>query len=141
MNSRVRNNVRHVLGPGASRHEIERVAQAQWRNYLRYMRDFASLPHSAQAEIDRIFAAAEGWQHIVAAMAQDKGLVLCSAHFGNWDLAASTMARHHPVHVIADTFSSASVDELINQRRHALGLKVIPIEKALKRTISALRGG
>jgi lauroyl/myristoyl acyltransferase len=141
MHARVCDNVRHVLGPQASSSEIDRVARKQWRNYLRYTRDFAALPHSASGEIERIFAAAEGWTHIADAMAEGKGLALVSAHFGNWDLAAGTMARHYPVHVIADTFRSGKVDELINQRRHALGVKVIPVEKALKRTISTLRRG
>jgi lauroyl/myristoyl acyltransferase len=141
MHARVRENVRHILGPSASPREVESVARAQWRNYVRYMRDFAALPHTAGEEMERIFAAAEGWEHIEGAMAQGRGLVLCSAHFGNWDLAAGTMAQRYPVHVIADTFSSAKVDELINQRRRALGLKVIPIDKALKRTMSALRRG
>lgn len=141
MHARVRQNVRHILGSNASPDEVERVAREQWRNYVRYMRDFAALPHSANEEIERIFRAAEGWEHITEAMGRGKGLVIASAHFGNWDLAAGAMAQRHPVHVIADTFNSASMDRLINERRLALGLKVIPIERALKRTISTLRRG
>ncbi|HEX6513112.1 MAG TPA: hypothetical protein VF157_12475, partial [Chloroflexota bacterium] len=141
MHDRVRENVRQLLGPRPSETEVERVARAQWRNYLRYMRDFAALPHSAAGEMERIFEVAEGWDHIQRAMGEGRGLVLVSAHFGNWDLAAGTMAQHYPVNVIADTFSSTRVDGAINERRQALGVKVIPVERVVKRTLSALRHG
>jgi len=141
MHGRVRENVRHVLGPEASDDEVEHVARQQWRNYVRYMRDFAAIPHSARAEMERIFAAAEGWQYIVDAMSEGRGLVLTSVHFGNWDLSAGVVAQHYPVNVIADTFTSSKLDEAINKRRAILGLKVIPIEKAPRRTLSALRRG
>jgi Kdo2-lipid IVA lauroyltransferase/acyltransferase len=139
MHGRVRDNVQHVLGYDASDADVERVAREQWRNYVRYMRDFAALPHSAGFEVDRILAAVQGWEYVDAAMAQGRGLVLVSVHLGNWDLAAGAMARRYPVSVIADTFSSSRLDGAINERRSALGLKVIPIEKAVKRTASALR--
>jgi len=139
MHGRVRDNVRHILGPEAAEDDVDRVARQQWRNYLRYLRDFAALPHTAADEMQRIFASAQGWEHITEAMNQGRGLALVSVHFGNWDLAAGTMAQHYPVNVITDTFSSPGMDQLINERRSALGLTVIPIEKAVKRTISALR--
>lgn len=141
MHARVRDNVKHILGPDATKSEVERVARQQWRNYLRYMRDFAALPHGATAEMDRILASIQGWEHIEEAMNQGRGLVLASVHFGNWDLAAGAMAQRYPVSAIADTFSSPHLDRAINERRRALGLHVIPIEKAMKRTVSALRRG
>lgn len=141
MHERVRANVRHILGPDASAAEIEPVARGQWRNYLRYMRDFAALPHSAAGEMADILTSVEGWEHIEQVMAGGRGLVLASVHFGNWDLAAGAMAHRYPVNVIADTFSDSRLDGAINERRLALGLQVIPIEKALKRTVSALRRG
>jgi KDO2-lipid IV(A) lauroyltransferase len=139
MHSRVRSNVRVILGAEVSQRELETVARLQWRNYVRYMRDFAALPHMASASIDHILASIQGWEYVEQAMAQRRGAVLVSAHFGNWDLAAGTMARRYPVHVIADTFSSSSLDAAINERRMALGLKVIPVEKSVRRILSALR--
>jgi lauroyl/myristoyl acyltransferase len=139
MHGRVRENVRVILGPTASEREVDQVARQQWRNYLRYMRDFAALPHTSIAEIDGVLPAAEGWWHIDEAMSQGRGLVLVSAHLGNWDLAGGAMAQLHPVNVIADSFGSAKMDEAVNERRKALGIKVIPIDKAFKRTVSALR--
>ncbi|MBV9121007.1 MAG: hypothetical protein JOZ39_09890, partial [Chloroflexi bacterium] len=139
MHQRVRENVRHILGSEASTAEVESVARLQWRQYLRYLRDFVALPYTSAAEIDRVFRSVENWQQIVDVMNEGRGLVLVSGHFGSWDLAAGTMARHYPVNVIADTFSSPRLDRLVNEYRRALQLEVIPIEKALKRTISALR--
>ncbi len=139
MHSRVRENVRHVLGPEAPKDEVEQVARQQWRNYLRYLRDFVSLPHAAEAELPHIFANADGWEYVEEAMSHGHGAVMVSAHFGNWDLAAATMAQRYPVNVIADRFTPERLDQLVNSYRDALGLKVIPIDRALKRTLTALR--
>jgi len=139
MHQRVRENVRQILGSAAVQAEVERVARQQWRNYLRYLRDFVSLPHSSQSDVERIFEHVDGWQHIVDVMGESRGLVLVSAHFGSWDLAAATMARHYPVNIIADIFSSARFDRLVNHYRQALQLNVIPIDKVVKRTLSALK--
>lgn len=139
MHGRVRANVRTVLGPEAEQAEVERVAREQWRNYLRYMRDFAALPHEGAEAMSLIYDAADGWEHVEQALARGRGMVLVSVHFGNWDLAAGAVAQLHPVNAIADTFSSARVDRAINLRREALGLRIIPIEKAVKRTMSAFK--
>lgn len=139
MHDRVRRNVRQVLGPSASAAIVEQVARQQWRNYLGYLRDFVALPSGVDRSINEIFEAVSGWEHVDAAMAEGRGIVLVSAHFGNWDLAAAALARLYPVNVIADTFSPPRLDTLINRRRAALGLRVIPVERAVKRTVSALR--
>jgi len=139
MHERVRDNVRHILGSVAGDAEVERVARQQWRNYLRYLRDFVSLPHSRQADVERIFDNVDGWQHIVDVMDAGRGLVLVSAHFGSWDLAGAALAQRYPVNVIADSFNSARFDRLVNEYRQALRLKVIPIDKVVKRALTALK--
>lgn len=139
MHGRVRANVRTILGSAASQAEVERVARQQWRNYLHYMRDFAALPHSAEACIDEILSNVQGFEHLQAAMDLGRGLALVSVHFGNWDLAAGAVARHFRVNAIADTFSSGRVDQAVNERRDALGLQVIPIERVVKRIVAAFR--
>ena len=139
MQGRVLDNVRHILGPRATRAEVRDVARQQWRNYLRYMRDFAALPHSAAREMEHVFGSIEGWEHIEQALRGGRGIVLVSAHFGNWDLAAGAVAQRFPVNVIADTFRSPRLNAAIQERRAALGLRVISIDRGLKRTASALR--
>ncbi|HEU0168179.1 MAG TPA: lysophospholipid acyltransferase family protein [Chloroflexota bacterium] len=139
MHGRVRDNVQVILRAGASDEEIERVARVQWRNYLRYLRDFVALGHAGTAEMEQAYADAQGLEHVQAALAAGKGMVLASAHFGNWDYAGGALGGHYPVNVIADVFSSKRFDRLVNRYRTALRLKVIPIDKALMRTLTALR--
>ncbi len=139
MHGRVRNNVRVLLGPATSDAEVERVARQQWCNYVRYMRDFAALPHTAQHEVQRIVDAVEGWHYVDDAMSLGRGMALVSVHFGNWDLAAGFVAQHYPVNAIADTFSSGRIDTAINARRNALGLGIIPIDKVVKRALRAFK--
>lgn len=141
MHKRVRTNLRHILGPAATDQSIEEAARASWRNYMRYLREFVSIPHFTLRDLDDIAANMEGWEHVHEVMKLGRGAVVVSAHFGNWDLAAAAGARFYPVNVIADTFNPPRLDELVNSFRKALGIRVIPIEVALRRTLSALRRG
>ncbi len=141
MHKRVRENLRHILGTSANAADVQRAARASWRNYMRYLREFVAIPHFTRSDLDVIAANMEGWEHVDETMKLGRGAVVVSAHFGNWDLAAAAGARTYPVNVIADTFSPPRLDKLINSFRNALGVHVIPIEVALRRTLSALRRG
>ncbi|MDE3074355.1 MAG: lysophospholipid acyltransferase family protein [Chloroflexota bacterium] len=141
MHARVRENVRHVLGVEASKQDVDRMARQSWRNYLRYLREFVSIPNWKRDQIEVVARAIEGWEHVREAMSHGRGAVVVSAHFGNWDMAAAIGARAYRVNVLADTFSSQRLDKLVNSFRTALGIQVIPVERALKRTLTALKRG
>ncbi|MHB8620085.1 MAG: lysophospholipid acyltransferase family protein [Chloroflexota bacterium] len=139
MHRRVRENVRHILGPEACNRRVEAVARHEWRNYIRYLRDFVALPHLSREQVRTVFQQVEGWEHVEDAMARGRGAVIVSAHFGNWDLAAAIMALHYPLNVIVDSFSPPKLDRLINRARTSIGVRIIPVASSMRRTLSALR--
>jgi KDO2-lipid IV(A) lauroyltransferase len=54
--------------------------------------DFLRVPTLPPEELDRIFVY-EGWENYERAAAAGKGVVACTAHFGNFDLLASAHNR------------------------------------------------
>jgi KDO2-lipid IV(A) lauroyltransferase len=75
------------------------------------------------------------------AIEKGKGLLLLTAHFGNWELLALSIYVRFGVqaHAIVKTQSNRLVDRSINKRRAQFGNKIIPMETSLRQVMKALR--
>lgn len=80
----VQENMRHVLGPKTDKATIEETARQLFRNSLK---NYYELFHqrTLSREEMRAFITVKGLEHIEEALAQGKGLVLATAHFGSPD--------------------------------------------------------
>ena len=133
-------NMRHVLGPGASRVEVRRTARNSFRNYFKVLVDFARLWQLDRATLSRVIRG-KGWDNLDRALAGGKGVLLVGSHLGNWDLAGVALALHnYPVHAVADTqgFGSPRVNRAVLASREAFGIHIIPVEAPLRRIYRAL---
>jgi KDO2-lipid IV(A) lauroyltransferase len=74
---------------------------------------------------------------------EGKGLLLLTAHFGNWELLAQCIIAvfGFPVSFIVKTQSNRFIDRRVNKRRTRLGNKTIPMETSLREVLRALREG
>ncbi len=72
-----------------------------------------------------------------------KGVLLLTAHFGNWELLGQALTVHfkRPINGLAKTQSNRLVNEQINRRRELFGTKVIPMETSLREVLRALGDG
>ena len=77
------------------------------------------------------------------AHARGKGILVLTAHFGNWELLGQGVLAHfgHRVCGIAKTQTNRLVNRAIDRRRELFGNKVIPMETALREVLKALRDG
>lgn len=64
----------------------------------------------------------EGVEHIEAALQQGKGLLLCSAHFGNWEYMASAIAHASwaPLHIIRHKLNNLRLDKWFTDMHEAM---------------------
>src|SRR5437773_817633 len=82
-------------------------------NSGRYMVDLLRLPRSQPNEVLAKFEA-YGLEHIEEALAPGRGLVLVTAHIGNWDLAGAFLAAQgYPVNVIVETLQPRRWNDLV----------------------------
>ena len=145
------------LNPGHSRHavanmavvlarhpaapEVRRLARHSFRYYAMYMLDLLRLPSLPAGAADQ-GVLTEGWEHLAAALAQGRGVILLGAHFGSWDRAVPLFAAHgYRVHAVVDAVGGSALDAEIQGMRAATGMSVIPAEggAALRALYAALR--
>ncbi len=79
-------------------------------------------------------------ERLESASALGRGVLLLSAHIGNWELNGSYVSRiGFPVDVLVKRQSNEKIDRLINSFRNAQGVGVIYTDTGLRSLITALR--
>ncbi len=83
----------------------------------------------------------EGADALRALLAGGRGVVLWSAHFGNWELAAAALAREgFDVAALARPHADPGVDRFFAARRAAAGVRVVgrcPLARGARETLRA----
>jgi lauroyl/myristoyl acyltransferase len=87
------------------------------RVFAHFAMCFADLicANRSEAEANQLLAGVEGHEHLDAAMAERRGLILLTAHLGNWELAGRLLARRfaRPVHVVVAAEPDPGVERFL----------------------------
>jgi KDO2-lipid IV(A) lauroyltransferase len=91
-----------------------------------------------QAVIDRTIPV--GWEQLEAARAEGRGVILVTGHYGNWEVAAATVAaRGIPIAAIVRRQGNRLVDARLQELRRCLGVETIYQSEAPTRVPRILR--
>jgi len=91
-----------------------------------------------QAIVDRTVPV--GWDEMEEALSHGKGVMLVTGHYGNWEIAAATVAaRGVPIAAIVRRQGNRLVDERLNGLRRRLGVEIITQREAPSRVPRLLR--
>lgn len=104
--------------PAAAR----RAARRAFEQFARGFVEFLALARMSRARLE---AAVEvrGLEHVEAARTSRRGVILLSAHFGNWEWGAAALgARGLTLHLAARAHDSRTVEAMFERRRRAFGL-------------------
>jgi KDO2-lipid IV(A) lauroyltransferase len=105
------------------------TARRSFRNYGKYLFDFFRLS-SVDPDTIEDDVRVEGFEHLDAALARGRGVMLVLPHFGNWDLAGALVAaRGYPIVSIADQFSPPALDRLVRRTRERAGMGIISLDR------------
>lgn len=83
----------------------------------------------------------EQWKRVEAALSLGKGLVVATAHTGNWDLLACAMASRVPLMVVTRHLSWRSLDRFWQRMRADRGVVLVDPQGAVQRASAHLRQG
>jgi len=82
----------------------------------------------------------EGLSHFEAADAQGRGMLLLTAHYGNWELlAASHALARFPLSVVMRPLDSPAFEPILERFRLRSGVELITKRRALTDIVDALR--
>jgi KDO2-lipid IV(A) lauroyltransferase len=103
--------------------------------------DFCRMRHLTPKRFARI-CTLEGFERVQALLARQQGLLVISAHFGSWELAAAAALQlDTPAHMIIRRPKQGAFRRVVEDYRQRAGFALIPHREALARSVQALRRG
>ncbi|MFQ5579773.1 MAG: lysophospholipid acyltransferase family protein [Nitrospiria bacterium] len=131
-------NLRDAFKEEKSEREVNQIALASFQNMGRSIVEFACLPKWTDAQV-REGVKIEGHEHILAAQKQGRGMILLSAHFGNWEwMALGLAARGIPMHVVARRMDNPYFDQMLQEWRGRFGNAIFSKQQTPAAEIVAL---
>ncbi|NTV29423.1 MAG: lysophospholipid acyltransferase family protein [Candidatus Omnitrophica bacterium] len=134
----VMTNLQQILGTDG---DVSEQAREVFRNFGRYLVDFFFMYRVNKQFIENNVTF-EGKENLERAVARGKGIIILTAHIGNWEMGAAVLSEMgYKMTVIALPHKERSVNDLFNRQRMKHGVSIVPISVAIRRCIEALRKG
>ena len=130
-----------IAFPDRSRAEHRQILRASCRNLGRVAAEFCHLPQLTTDTLSQFvtFADRAAWDRAIAA-AQEKGAIIATAHFGNWELLAYVHGLlGYPVTLVHRPMHNPVFDDAITRLRAAAGTRSIKKKAAAKEALRALK--
>jgi KDO2-lipid IV(A) lauroyltransferase len=134
-------NLKGAFGKEKSERERERIAVRAFENLGRSIVEFAWIQGRPAAELMGR-TTFEGIDHVEAALHEKKGVVLLSAHFGNWEwMGAALSLLGTPIHVVARPLDNPELNHMVNAWRGRYGNRVLNKRTSAAELMRLLRAG
>ncbi len=135
-----RANLSIILGRPAGAAEVREKAFAMVCSHFDAWVDFLHFATRPPEESGRLIESVEGYSRIVEGRRRGKGVVLLTAHLGNWEVGGLMLAEvKQPIHVVLvpDIFPGVEQER---RRLHArCGVTEIRVDKSIVPTLAVLR--
>jgi len=126
--------------PAYSPAEVRDTARASYENLGRTSMEAALMERYTPDELVALFDQVDGWQHLEAARAGGRGVLLVTGHLGNWELGGSYFAaRGIPMDAIARHMSNRIFERYLTRVRQHFGIRVVYDEQAVRQTPRSIR--
>ncbi|MGH3933455.1 MAG: phosphatidylinositol mannoside acyltransferase [Pseudonocardiaceae bacterium] len=136
----LRRNLARVV-PEATSEGLDALVRDGLRSYARYWRETFTLPSADhEALLDRLEGEVVGIEHLDAALASGRGVVVALPHSGNWDMAGLWFVRHHGVFsTVVERLRPEALYQRFVDYRASLGFDIVPLSGAGSPTRRLLR--
>lgn len=135
----VLDNIRQAFSQEMTEEEIQATARSFYLNLGMTLMEFLAFPRMKPGQVEDLVDI-QGQDNFDKVIADSRGGLLVSGHFGNWELlGARVVAAGHKVNFIVKSQSNANVDKIQNDIRRKAGVGIIRSGGAIKEMILALR--
>jgi KDO2-lipid IV(A) lauroyltransferase len=126
------------LAPNATPAERRRLARRTFRNLASASVDLFRLPSASSAEV-RGLVESQGLEHVDAALAHGRGLIIVTSHLGPYELGGAWLATfgYGVLAVVEDL--DADVLAALATFRAATGMRLVTMREAVPQALRALR--
>lgn len=136
--SAVKENLKAIF-PQKSDREIRNIRIRMFRNFAKYLADFFRFSKLDKEYIKNNIHI-ENSHYVDEALAKGKGVIILSAHIGNWELGGVIAALSgYPLWTVALPHKDKRVNNFFNFQRESKGMKVIPLGKAVRQCLNVLK--
>jgi len=134
----VKANLR-IIFPEKSSRELRKISRMVFRNFAKYLVDFFRFERLDRAYIDKNIKL-ENLHYFDQVLAKGKGVVVLTAHLGNWELGGVVIAQlGYPFWAVALPHKNKKVNDFFDGQRNRKGVKVIAMGKAVRSCITEIR--
>lgn len=136
----VKANLRTIF-PAKSNRQLRKISRMIFRNFAKYLVDFFRFEKLDRQLIDKNIKL-ENLHYFDEALAKGNGVVVLTAHLGNWELGGVVIAQlGYPFWAVALPHKNKKVNDFFDAQRNRKGVKVIAMGKAVRSCITQIRHG
>lgn len=133
-----RNAVQNVAACPLLNDEPKKIAKESFKHMGLSAVEFIKATQLSRSKLLSIVRV-EGREHIEAAFAKGRGVILITAHLGSWELLGVILSLSgYPLSPLVKTQRENAFDQFINNHRKHFGMRPIPVGFTLRPVLRAL---
>ncbi|MCL5408938.1 MAG: lysophospholipid acyltransferase family protein [Candidatus Omnitrophica bacterium] len=118
--------------------DLRKIVKQNYYHFAQYMTDFLSMPKNRRYFFKKLRVI--GIENVEKALTYKKGVIILTAHLGNWELAgAMSTSLGFPLSAIALPYKSKNIANFFTEIRKKTGINVIKTGTGPKEILKALR--
>lgn len=128
-----------IIFPERENRQLRKISRMVFRNFAKYLVDFFRFEKLGRSYIDKNIKL-KNLHYFDQALAAGKGVVVLTAHLGNWELGGVVLAQlGYPFWAVALPHKNIKVNDFFVSQRARKGVNVIAMGKAIRSCISEIR--
>lgn len=141
----IRHRRRHALDalrqsyPEKTEREFRTIINGMYRNFGMNLAEILRLSGGAFDETNSRITI-EDEEIVEHALQRGKGVLILTAHFGNWDLLCMfTVKYKYPLTIISKDLKNKTINDMWMQMRERFGVKIVPAHNSARESLRVLR--
>ncbi len=134
-------NLKNAYKGEIPEHGIREIAKKAFQNLAITALEFSRLPWLKRENIDN-YVECEGTGVLEKALQRKKGVILLTAHYGNWELLVVSFGlKGFNTDVVVREIDSPVLEEFVKWTRTRCGNSIVPKQRAMRRLLKSLSEG